>query len=60
MYRPRTHIKASMRRCVALPVAVLALALAPTTAGATSRDIASTHAYLTASYALLHTAVAVA
>jgi hypothetical protein len=49
-----------MRRCVALPVAVLALALAPTTAGATSRDIASTHAYLTASYALLHTAVAVA
>jgi hypothetical protein len=46
-----------MRRCVALPVAVLALTLAPTTAGATSRDIASTHAYLTASYALLHTAV---
>jgi hypothetical protein len=38
-------------------VAVLVLALMPATAGAASRDTASTHAYLTASYTLLHTAV---
>ncbi|HWY89099.1 MAG TPA: hypothetical protein VNY31_00355 [Solirubrobacteraceae bacterium] len=36
---------------------VLAVAFAPATAGATSRDIASTHAYLAASYKVLHAAV---
>ncbi len=46
-----------MRRCLAVPFAVLILALTPAIAGATSRDAASTHAYLTASYKLLHTAV---
>ncbi len=34
-----------------------AAAVVPATAGATSRDVASTHTYLTASYAVLHTAV---
>jgi hypothetical protein len=47
-----------MRRCVAIPVVVLlAIAVAPATAGATSRDIASTHAYLVASYKVLHATV---
>jgi hypothetical protein len=46
-----------MRRCLAVTVAVLVFALTPATAGASSRDAASTHAYLTASYTLLHTAV---
>jgi len=36
---------------------VLALALTPATAGAASRDIASTHTYLVASYKVLHAAV---
>jgi hypothetical protein len=40
-------------------IAVLAVtaAIVPATAGATSRDVASTHTYLTASYKVLHTAV---
>jgi hypothetical protein len=46
-----------MRRRAAIPVLVLAFAMAPATAGATSRDVASTHAYLTASYRALHAAV---
>lgn len=46
-----------MRRCLTAPLAVLVLAFTPAVAGATSRDGASTHAYLTASYKLLHTAV---
>ncbi len=46
-----------MHRCLTATVAVLVLALTPAPAGATSRDAASTHAYLTAGYALLHTAV---
>lgn len=46
-----------MRRCLAIPVTVLVVALTPAMAGATSQDAASTHAYLTASYTLLHTAV---
>ena len=36
-------------------LAVLALGLAPSTAGAASRDSASTHAYIQANYALAHT-----
>jgi hypothetical protein len=36
---------------------VLAVAFAPATADATSRDVASTHTYLQASYKLLHAAV---
>ena len=46
-----------MSRCVGVIVAVLALALTPATAGAASRDIASTHTYLEASYKVLHAAV---
>jgi len=46
-----------MLRRVAVPIAVLALALTPATAGAASRDIASTHTYLVASYKVLHAAV---
>lgn len=46
-----------MHRYLAIAVAVLVLALTPAMAHATSRDAASTHAYLTASYTLLHTAV---
>lgn len=46
-----------MRRCLAVTVAVLVVALTPAMAGATSRDTTSTHAYLMASYTLLHTAV---
>jgi hypothetical protein len=46
-----------MRKCLTILSAVLVAALTPTTAGAASRDAASTHAYLSASYALLHTAV---
>lgn len=42
---------------MAVTVAVLVLALTPAMAGATSRDAAATHAYLAASYTLLHTAV---
>jgi hypothetical protein len=46
-----------MLRCVAVLFTVFAVAFAPATAGATSRDIASTHTYLEASYKVLHTAV---
>ncbi len=46
-----------MRRRIAISVAVLALALTPAAADASSRDAASTHAFLVASYTLLHTAV---
>jgi hypothetical protein len=46
-----------MSRCVGVIVAVLALALTPATAGAASQDVASTHAYLEASYKVLHVAV---
>jgi hypothetical protein len=46
-----------MLRGVAAPIAVLALALTPATAGAASRDVASTHTYLVASYKVLHAAV---
>ena len=48
-----------MLKRVATLTAVLAVtvAIAPATAGATSRDIASTRTYLTASYTVLHTAV---
>jgi hypothetical protein len=48
-----------MLKRLATIIAVLALtgAIAPATAGATSRDVASTHTYLTASYTVLHTAV---
>ena len=48
-----------MLKRVATLTAVLAVtvAIAPATAGATSRDVASTHTYLTASYTILHTAV---
>jgi hypothetical protein len=38
-------------------MAVFALVLTPATAGAASRDIASTHTYLAASYRVLHAAV---
>jgi len=46
-----------MRRCLAILVVVLAVAVAPATAGASSRDVASTHTYLAASYRVLHAAV---
>ena len=48
-----------MLKRAATLTAVLAVtvAIAPATAGATSRDVASTHTYLTASYKVLHTAV---
>jgi hypothetical protein len=46
-----------MRRRAAILTVVLAVAVAPATAGAASRDLASTHAYLAASYKLLHAAV---
>jgi hypothetical protein len=46
-----------MSRCVAVLIAVFALAFAPATADATSRDVASTHTYLVASYKVLHAAV---
>jgi hypothetical protein len=46
-----------MLRCVAVLFTVLAVAFAPATADATSRDIASTHTYLKASYKVLHAAV---
>lgn len=46
-----------MLRRVAILTAVLVLAGAPATAGAASRDVASTHTYLTASYRVLHAAV---
>jgi hypothetical protein len=49
--------EAVMRRCAAILVVVLAVAVAPATAGATSRDVASTHTYLAASYRVLHAAV---
>lgn len=42
---------------MAMVLAVLALALTPAAANASSQDAASTHAYLEASYTLLHTAV---
>jgi hypothetical protein len=42
---------------IAVLAVTLAIAIAPATAGATSRDVASTHTYLTASYTVLHTAV---
>ncbi len=38
-------------------MAVFVVAFAPATAGAASRDVASTHTYLVASYRILHTAV---
>ena len=46
-----------MRNRLPITAAVLVLGLTPATAGATTRDAATTHAYLTASYMLLHTAV---
>lgn len=48
-----------MLKRAAILTAVLAVTvvIAPATAGATSRDVASTHTYLTASYKVLHTAV---
>jgi hypothetical protein len=48
-----------MLKRAATLTAVLAVtaAIAPATAGATTRDVASTHTYLTASYTILHTAV---
>ena len=49
--------EAEMLRRVAILIAVLAVAFAPATASATSRDVASTHTYLTASYTVLHAAV---
>jgi hypothetical protein len=42
---------------VLIVTAVLALALSPATAGATSQNVASTHTYLVASYQVLHAAV---
>jgi hypothetical protein len=42
---------------LAIPIAVLAVAVTPATANATSQDVASTHAYLAASYKVLHVAV---
>jgi len=45
-------------RLTSIALAVLALGLAPAGAGAaSSRDVASTHAYLVADYAVLHTTV---
>jgi hypothetical protein len=46
-----------MLSCVAVLFVVFAVAFAPATAGATSRDVASTHTYLEASYKVLHAAV---
>jgi len=46
-----------MLRRAAILTAVLAVAGAPTTADAASRDAASTHTYLAASYRVLHAAV---
>jgi hypothetical protein len=48
-----------MLRCIGVIIAVLAVAFAPATASAeaTSRDVASTHTYLEASYKVLHAAV---
>ena len=48
-----------MLRCVAVLIAVFAVAFAPATAtaDATSHDVASTHTYLEASYKVLHAAV---
>jgi hypothetical protein len=46
-----------MSRCVAVLIAVFAVAFAPATADASSRDVASTHTYLVASYKVLHAAV---
>jgi hypothetical protein len=48
-----------MLKRVGTLIAVLAVtvAIVPATAGATPRDVASTHTYLTASYTALHTAV---
>ena len=46
-----------MRRCAAILVVVLAVAVAPATAGAAARDVASTHAYLAASYRALQATV---
>jgi hypothetical protein len=53
------YIRSGMLERVATLVAVLAVTavIVPATAGATSRDVASTHTYLTASYTVLHTAV---
>ena len=50
-------VESGMLRRVAILIAVLAVVLAPATADATSRDVASTHTYLTASYRVLHAAV---
>jgi hypothetical protein len=46
-----------MLRRAAILTAVLAVAGAPATAGAASRDVASTHTYLEASYRALHATV---
>jgi hypothetical protein len=46
-----------MLKRVAIIIAASALVLTPATAGAASRDIASTHTYLVASYKVLHAAV---
>jgi hypothetical protein len=46
-----------MLRCVGVIIAVFAVAFAPASADATSRDIASTHTYLEASHKVLHAAV---
>ncbi len=53
----RGYIEAEMLRRIAILTAVLAVAVAPATAGATSRDVASTHTYLAVSYTVLHAAV---
>jgi hypothetical protein len=46
-----------MRGCLAIIAAVLTLGLAPTSADASSKDVASTHAYAVAAYAALHEVV---
>jgi hypothetical protein len=46
-----------MLRCVAVLMVVFAVGFAPAAADASSRDIASTHTYLVASYKVLHAAV---
>lgn len=50
-------LEAEMLKPAAIIAVVLAVALAPAPAGASSRDVASTHAYLAASDTMLHDAV---